>query len=1342
MIAPSTKAPRRRFWKYLLLFTTALLLVLAVLAWYGTTASFQALVRRRLIAELERVTGGQVELGSFHTIPLNLQVEVRDVTVHGREGPGEVPYAHVDRFVARIKIISLLGTEFGFHSILLDHPVVHFIVYSDGTTNQPQPKIPRAQKTPAEQLFSVSINRLDVQKGELLWDNQRVPFDFIANDFFAGMWYSTFRQRFESYLILGKVDTRFKDFRPFSSRVEAQFGLARDYIEISSLKWSSGRSHLEANGRVTDFRQPRVNGRYTGALDLVEVAAIARHHGMRQGMVELQGKGSWSLQQFASDGSIQTRNLDFHDENISFRNASLSSQFSVNDKELKLTGLQGRLLGGAVSGDVELLNWLHSPLPLHPKARPEQAGQQTGTVRLRMKDVSISALAESVSTAARLLDGMKLAGIANGTLEVRWHGSARDADTQISFDVAPPSHPRPGELPVSARARAIYRARIQELEVSEFTAATPASKISAIGLLSSTSSLRFTATTSNLNEWQPVVLALRGPAQLPITLHGHATFNGAATGKVSSLSVVGNLQLDNFESVVPATSRSPQKQVHWDCAVAFMQWSAHNISVRNGLLRRGETQIRFDVSAALQKGRFTDDSPFTAHLDLRNADLAEVESLAGYSYPASGRMNLIVQASGTRLNPHGDGHVQLTNATLYGEPVAVLSSDIRFINGEAQFNNLAATQDHARITGAAGYNFSASTFHFTLAGADFDLSRVSKLQTSRFNVAGRMDFTAQGSGTFQEPAVNAKIQLRDLTFDQERAGNFTIEAVSKGPDLHLTGSSNFQESELALDGNIRMRQDWPADLTMHFNHLDVDSLIRVYFGGRLTGHSAMAGDLRVTGPLRRPRELNLTANFSDFFVDIENIRLHNDGPIRFAVENQMLKLEQLHVLGDLTDFTAHGTAQLAGERRLDFHADGHVNLKLIESFNPDFTSSGTVTVGLNATGTTSDPLLQGRLLVSDGTITYSGLPSGLSALNGSILFDQDRLQIEKLTARPGGGIVNLGGSVSYFHRQATFDLTAQGQDVRLRYPPGVSSTANADLHLTGTSTAATLSGDITVTKLAVTPGFDFAAYLQGAKNSASVPNPNSLLNRIKLDVHVTTTPELQMQTALAKLTGDADLHMRGNAARPVLLGRVDIIEGEVNFNGGKYRLERGDVSFTNPVRIEPVLDLEASTRVSEYDITLGLNGPLDKLNVNYRSEPPLPSADIIALLALGRTREESAALQNSSPSPFSQEASNLILTQALNATVSNRVQRLFGVSRIKIDPQGLGNETSINRGPQVTIEQQVSNKLTLTYSTNVSQATQQIIQVVYNVTRNVSIVGLRDQNGVVSFDVKVRKRRK
>jgi len=117
--------------------------------------------------------------------------------------------------------------------------------------------------------------------------------------------------------------------------------------------------------------------------------------------------------------------------------------------------------------------------------------------------------------------------------------------------------------------------------------------------------------------------------------------------------------------------------------------------------------------------------------------------------------------------------------------------------------------------------------------------------------------------------------------------------------------------------------------------------------------------------------------------------------------------------------------------------------------------------------------------------------------------------------------------------------------------------------------------------------------------------------------------------------------------------------------------------------------------------------------------------------------------QQSGQTVFTDEASNLIINQAINSTVSSRMQKVFGVSRIKIDPQGLSTETNPTaRGPQVTIEQQFANNLTLSYSTNVSQSSQQIIQGEYYINRNVSIVGTRDQNGVISFDVRVRHRRK
>jgi translocation and assembly module TamB len=245
---------------------------------------------------------------------------------------------------------------------------------------------------------------------------------------------------------------------------------------------------------------------------------------------------------------------------------------------------------------------------------------------------------------------------------------------------------------------------------------------------------------------------------------------------------------------------------------------------------------------------------------------------------------------------------------------------------------------------------------------------------------------------------------------------------------------------------------------------------------------------------------------------------------------------------------------------------------------------------------------------------------------------------------------------------------------------------------------------------------------------------------MRLDVHVTSTPELRVETELAKIAGDADLRIRGTLARPAVLGRVNIAEGDIFFNSTKYHLERGDISFNNPVRIEPVLNVEASARVREYDITLGFHGSVNKLSTTYRSEPPLPTADIIALLALGRTREDAVLNNQPIQQNFAETASNAILGQALDAAVSNRVQKLFGVSRIKIDPQVGGPETAT--GARVTIEQQVNNNVTLTYITNVARANQQIIQGEFNFTRDVSLVVVRDENGVLGFDIKVRHRKK
>ena len=587
--------------------------------------------------------------------------------------------------------------------------------------------------------------------------------------------------------------------------------------------------------------------------------------------------------------------------------------------------------------------------------------------------------------------------------------------------------------------------------------------------------------------------------------------------------------------------------------------------------------------------------------------------------------------------------------------------------------------------------------------------------------------------------------MSSFTLGHDPMGSFDLQAITNGPELHVTGSSQMKTGSLAMDGKVTLRDKYAATVSLRMDQLDLDPLWHAYLGTQLTGRSVLAGALDFHGPLFQPSGWTVNGNLSDLALDLEHVKLHNQDPIRFVLANQSIDIHQLHLLGEGTDLAVNGSVQLAGTRTLALAAEGSFDLKLVSGFDPDFTASGLVSMKMTVGGTFSDPQPQGRVQFSDASLSYAALPSGLSELAGSLQFTRDRIHIETLSARTGGGMLRFSGDATYLNQQLNFNLTANAKEVRLRYPPGVSSTADAALQWVGTRSASTVSGDITVNKISVTPGFDFGSYLERGRQGSPIIAANSPLYNIKLDIHVQTAPELQMRTAIARLSGDADFRLRGSVARPAVLGRVDILEGQATFHGTRYTLERGDISFSNPVSIEPQLNLQASTHVRNYDLNITVTGTPDRgLNLNYRSEPPLPKSDIIALLALGRTNEESEQLQEQSgQSAFTDQATALILNQALNATVSSRFQKLFGASNIKIDPQGLTTETNpTGRGPQVTIEQEFANNLSLTYSTNVSQSSQQIIQGEYYFNRNLSAVGTRDQNGVISFDLRIRRRKK
>jgi translocation and assembly module TamB len=262
-----------------------------------------------------------------------------------------------------------------------------------------------------------------------------------------------------------------------------------------------------------------------------------------------------------------------------------------------------------------------------------------------------------------------------------------------------------------------------------------------------------------------------------------------------------------------------------------------------------------------------------------------------------------------------------------------------------------------------------------------------------------------------------------------------------------------------------------------------------------------------------------------------------------------------------------------------------------------------------------------------------------------------------------------------------------------------------------------------------------------ARPVPTVSTPNEYLRGMQFDVHIESGPEMQVNTSLSSnVQAEIDLRLRGSPIRPALLGTVSVDSGDIQVFGNKYAINRGEVRFFNPVKIEPNFDMDLETKARGITVNISFSGTLNKLNVTYRSDPPLQTREIIALLAVGRDPNSTSPTGSDTTSAqagFAQ-AGNSLLGQALNAQLSNRVQRFFGVSRVKIDPQLTGVEAL----PQarLTLEQQVSRDITVTYITNLNRTQEQIVRIQWDISKEWSAVALRDGNGVFGIDLQFRKR--
>ena len=314
----------------------------------------------------------------------------------------------------------------------------------------------------------------------------------------------------------------------------------------------------------------------------------------------------------------------------------------------------------------------------------------------------------------------------------------------------------------------------------------------------------------------------------------------------------------------------------------------------------------------------------------------------------------------------------------------------------------------------------------------------------------------------------------------------------------------------------------------------------------------------------------------------------------------------------------------------------------------------------------SRPRITGRASVKDVSANYADFPTGLSKMNGDLVFDKSRLTFDRITAESGGGQLALSGSVTYGEGPMRYEVNATTPQVRIRYPAGMSWLAGGTLQLSGTSTAAVLSGRVQVQRLLFAEGVDVASFFAASSDTAEEATSSTpFLQNLAFDVEGQAAPGARIEWAGAHIDIDGNVRLRGTWDRPVLLGDIHLLGGQMPFRGNTYQLTRGDINFANPFRLDPILNVEATSVISQYQVTIDFSGPASHLALNYRSDPPLPDSDIIALLALGNTGEASGLRSASASQNYGATA---LLSEAISSGLGGRIEHLFGISQFRVDP--------------------------------------------------------------------------
>jgi translocation and assembly module TamB len=1287
--------------------------------------------------------GVPVRLQNLDLHLTTLSVDLYGLTVASAGPHPYPPLLQVQHVEAGIRVVSVFGRKWYFDSIRIDNPIAQIFVDKNGVSNLPTFKSTNSGSNTT--VFDLGIRHAVLTNGAVIYNNQPSAIALDLRDVQLNAGFNSLLQKYSGDLAYSDGHLNYSGYQIPPHTLSVHFDATPSAFRLSPAKIESGNTQLVLTATLNNYNAPMVQAQYNATVDGQQLAGVLHEPSIPSGLVTVSGNAQYQsiagrtlLQNLVINGDVTSREIIAKTPTMRADVANIAGHYSLANGDATLHDFRANLLGGKVTAQGTMKN---------------VGGDARSKFDATLRGISLANAQRMIGSAAST-GPVTIAGTLNASASAAWGKTFDDivahTDATVEAGVsgaqgpkgpkqsaaAPPaqtaasnSGPAIGVIPINAVLHATYTGKTKEVALDHSYFRTLQTNLNLNGTVSKKSSLAVQLQANDLHEIESIANLFRTPPPgqplRPLGLAGTASFDGVVRGSTSAPHVTGQLTAQNLQ--VQGSS--------WILLRTSIDASPSQVSLQHAELDPAtQGHVALNASAELHKWSFSNSSPIDLQLNASQLDISELAKLAGQQLPATGTLAADIKMHGTVLNPEGNGNITITKAAAYGEPLTSVKATFGG-NGDQAHANLSISAPAGSIEAKLTASPNNKTYTAALTSGGIHLDKLQSLKTTGVSPNGVVSISASGQGSLDNPQFDATIRIPSLVVEQQTISDIRLVANVANHQATAQLTSSAVNTSIKANAKVALTGDYLADAALDTQGIPLGPLLAVYAPGQaanITGQTEVRATLH--GPLKNKKQIEAHVTIPVLKLAYSNtVQLAATAPIHVDYKDGTINVQRSSIRGTDTDLQFQGTIPTTSSAPMSLLLLGSIDLHLAQLFDPDLRTSGQLKFNVNSYGAAQGPNITGTIEIVDAAMAYPDLPVGLQHCNGTLALTRDRVNITQFKGNIGGGTLTAQGGVA-LRPVIHFDLGASAHDVRMLYPQGMRETIDANLRFTGSTANALLGGNVSLADLSFTNAFDLSTFIDQFSGGVETPPSQGFAQNVALNLAVHSSNSVNLVSRTLSVGGSANLQVRGTAAEPVILGRANLTGGDIILNGNRFILTGGTIQFVNPSVTEPVVNLTITTSIQQYNISLRFEGPVDQLRTQYSSDPSLPSADIIHLLAFGQTTEASAA----NATPANQAAETLVANQ-VSSQVTSRLSKVAGISQLSINPVLAGSNSQGQAGANITVQQRVTSNLFVTFSSNVQTTQGQTIQGQYQVSPRVAVSATRDPNGGFAVDTLIKK---